>query len=274
MQPTSSRRTALRSFSLLALLAVANLGSAAAPREVPIAFIGPADGDAWRGARQGLAEANTQGRFLGLHYELVTAATAQAAQAQGAVAIVAAVPAPRLLELAQEVPELAVVNVSAEDDALRERCSPNLLHTIPSAAMRADALQQWQRKAPQSQASARAWHADFKKYAAAQLNRRYSDGAGQAMSDTAWAAWAAVKVIADSLAQQPAADAGALLGALRRDDLAFDGQKGADLSFRATGQLRQPLLLVEAGHIVGEAPVRGIVDADDLDSLGRATCPE
>jgi len=44
------------------------------------------------------------------------------------------------------------------------------------------------------------------------------------------------------------------------------------MSFRDTGQLRQTLLLVENGEIVAEAPVRGVVDPDDLDSLGLRAC--
>jgi len=42
--------------------------------------------------------------------------------------------------------------------------------------------------------------------------------------------------------------------------------------FRDTGQLRQPILLVENGKLVGEAPVPGVVDSNDLDSLGGTSC--
>jgi hypothetical protein len=41
----------------------------------------------------------------------------------------------------------------------------------------------------------------------------------------------------------------------------------APQTFRDTGQLRQPLLLVEAGKLVGEAPVPGVVDSNDLTAL-------
>ena len=45
------------------------------------------------------------------------------------------------------------------------------------------------------------------------------------------------------------------------------------MSFRVTGQLRQPLLLVENGKLLNEeAPVRGVVDPDDYDSLGITGC--
>jgi hypothetical protein len=56
--------------------------------------------------------------------------------------------------------------------------------------------------------------------------------------------------------------------------MAFDGQKGVPHTFRDTGQLRQPLLLVEAGKLVGEAPVPGVVDTNDLDSLGLTSCKQ
>lgn len=44
------------------------------------------------------------------------------------------------------------------------------------------------------------------------------------------------------------------------------------MSFRPNGQLRQPLFLVEGGRIAGEAPVKGVVDIEDLDSLGSNAC--
>ena len=93
------------------------------------------------------------------------------------------------------------------------------------------------------------------------------------MTDQAWAAWAAVKLVSDTVARLRSGEPGELLTALR-NDLAFDGQKGVDMSFRDNGQLRQPLLLVEHGKIVGEAPVRGVVANGGLDSLGPSACRE
>jgi hypothetical protein len=57
-----------------------------------------------------------------------------------------------------------------------------------------------------------------------------------------------------------------------KNDLVFDGQMGMEMNFRHTGQLRQPLLLIEAGKIVGEAPVRGIANPPTVDSLGNVEC--
>lgn len=45
------------------------------------------------------------------------------------------------------------------------------------------------------------------------------------------------------------------------------------LKFRATGQLRQPLLITENDVLVGEAPVRGVANIEDLGSLGINECP-
>ncbi|MGE0485804.1 MAG: ABC transporter substrate-binding protein [Gammaproteobacteria bacterium] len=257
------------SCALLLLLASLCASGGADALEVRIAFIGPADSDAWRGAAQGIAEANAQGRFLGLHYTLEE--SAGPAVADEVSAIVTAVPAERLAPIMAANPARAVINVTAADDELRADCAGNVLHTLPSYAMREDAVQQWRRKHPESAAVAQAWHADFEKYAAAQLNKRYQDSTGRRMTDEAWAGWAATKVVADVIAREQRAEPDALLDALH-GDIAFDGQKGAEMSFRDTGQLRQPLLLVEDGHITGEAPVRGVVDTENLDSLGLSSC--
>ena len=100
---------------------------------------------------------------------------------------------------------------------------------------------------------------------------RFKDQFGSAMDDDAWAGWAAMKLLADTIVRQPALAGEDLMEELKTN-LAFDGQKGIDMSFRETGQLRQPLLLIDADEIVGEAPVRGIVDSSNLDSLGVPFC--
>ena len=260
------------SSALLACLLLACMPLAAAPTlAVRIAFIGPADGDAHAGAVQGIKEANAQGKFLGLNYELVTSVDIAAALAAQAAAIVIDGDAGTLPALASAAKGIPVLNVRAEDDSLRSHCIANLLHTIPSQAMRADAVKQWRQKQPASQAEAHAWHATAELYAGSQLNKRYSDAAGRAMNDQAWAAWAAVKLVSDTVARLRATEPTALLVALRKD-LAFDGQKGVDMSFRDNGQLRQPLLLVAGDKVIGEAPVRGIAANGDLDSLGNTSC--
>jgi hypothetical protein len=261
----------LRTLALVVMFMVPVVGWAADPLSVRITYLGERDTDSWHGAMQGLDEANAQGKFLRLRYELVNANDQADALALNGVAIIADVSPLRLLRVSELAFDTPVFNVSAADDDLREACQPNLLHTLPSLAMLDDALQQWRRKRPGSEAIAQAWHPRFRKYAAAQLNKRYTKRVGRSMSDAAWAGWAAVKLLADTIARLGVAESSTVLEALHTD-LAFDGQKGVDLSFRNTGQLRQPLLLIEDGKIVGEAPVAGIVAASNLDSLGLADC--
>ena len=55
-----------------------------------------------------------------------------------------------------------------------------------------------------------------------------------------------------------------------RNDIAFDGQKGAGATFRETGQLRQLVLIIENNKIMAEAPLRGVKGG--LDSLGLLSC--
>lgn len=243
--------------------------SDAAAQTVDILFVGEADTPAHYGARQGLSEANAQGEFLGVTYRLVFADTA----GTNPRAVVAAVNPTRLLRLGEQHRELPVFNVTATETSLREACEPNLFHVIPSRAMLGDAENQWQRKNPGSSARARAWHRTFRKYAASQLNSRYHEQFGQDMEDEAWSGWAAVKLLSDTIVRQPKLTGSQLIEQLQTN-LAFDGQKGSDMSFRETGQLRQPLLLVDNDKIVGEAPVRGVVNTSNLDSLGLSFCPK
>ena len=269
-----------RGAACIALCAVfsglASAPLAAAPvLSVRIAFLGPLESplesDSHAGASQGIAEANAQGKLLGLEYRLVEAKDMPTALAADVTAIVVAAEAAALPPLAAAAHGTPLLNVSAEDDSLRGLCIPNLLHTIPSHAMREDALKQWRQQHAASKAQAQAWDGNAELYAGTQLNKRYSDKVGRAMNDRAWAAWAAVKLVADTVARLHSADPTALLNALRHS-LAFDGQKGVDMSFRDNGQLRQPLLLLEDGKIVGEAPVRGVAKNGDLDSLGATSC--
>lgn len=261
ISPTTSPRRAYR-WLLPWLLAASPV--AHAQMEVRLAFVGDLSSSAYQGVREGLAEAEIQGQFLGQHYTLVT-------ETAGATAILAALPAAKLQALAASHPGIAVLNLTAQDDPLRTACRANLLHIAPSTQMLADARAQWQVGHPSSVPVAQVWDSGFEKYAASQLNHRFTALTGQPMDDAAWAGWAAVKLVSDRVARAPSAAPATLLADLRLP-LAFDGQKGIDLSFRTNGQLRQPLLLVENHKVVGEAPVRGVAEAENLDSLGLVQC--
>jgi ABC transporter substrate binding protein (PQQ-dependent alcohol dehydrogenase system) len=106
------------------------------------------------GARLGLKDNATTGRFLGQTYTLEVVDVApdgdMLAQARGALAqtdlIVLDAPAETLLAIA-DLPEAAnalLINAAAPDRQLRDTdCRANLLHTLPSDAMRTDALAQF-----------------------------------------------------------------------------------------------------------------------------------
>src|SRR5690606_5820048 len=144
-------------------------------------------------------------------------------------------------------------------------------HTIPSDAMLAAAVAQWKKTSDKGSVSAQAWHPDFVKFAARDLNKRYQESWGHDMDDLSWAAWAAVRIVADAAANLPDASTSERLEYMR-SEMEFDGQKGDYMTFRETGQLRQLLLVVVDGELAGEAPVRGTAASDDLDSLDPLVC--
>ena len=257
---------------LCAAIAFLVCASAVAALEIRLAYVGSTDGSAWIGVMQGQHEANIQGRFLDQTYVVEAMTTEALAQsAQPPAAIIAAGDASALQSLSEAMPGVAVFNVTAGDDALRQVCTTNLLHVLPSDAMRSDAVAQWTQKNPDANVEAWAWHPKFVKYAARDLNKRFLKVQGAPMDDDGWAGWAAVRMVAEAVIRTQSTEPSALL-AFFKSEIAFDGQKGVPHTFRDTGQLRQRLLIVEAGKLAGEAPVRGVADTTDLDSLGLPSC--
>ncbi len=230
-------------------------------------YIGPPDSAALRGLQMGLEESNRQGEFLGVELKLDSAAGS--AIPGHAVAVLADAPG-EITAIGEGAGSRAVLNLSDRSDALRDACLANVLHVIPSDRMHADAAAQWNERNPDKKASASAWHAAAVKFAARDLNRRFRERFGEPMDDLAWAGWFASRAVGDTLMRASDADAGALLGLLRKAD-GLDGQKGDPHSFRASGQLRQPLMLSGPdGALLGEAPVRGAQGG--LESLGASPC--
>jgi ABC transporter substrate binding protein (PQQ-dependent alcohol dehydrogenase system) len=126
------------------------------PVRLPATFLDPPPADEGvQGARLGLDDNTTTGRFTGQRFALEERLTTdpEAAQdafrgllAEGIRLVLADLPPDLLLRLA-DLPEASaatLVNVSAADDALRnEECRANLLHIAPSRSMLADALVQF-----------------------------------------------------------------------------------------------------------------------------------
>lgn len=252
---------------LYTILAATVLTAAAPAAEFELAYVGSGDSASLRGLKLGIDESNIQGEFLDIKLTL-TELTSEVLP-DGAVAVFADKPG-SITDIATDAGGRAVFNLSDESDNLRAACLANALHIIPSAKMKADAVTQWQARNPDSKVSAAAWHSKAVKFAARDLNRRYLDRYGSPMDELAWAGWFAARSVGDTLMREPASDGAALLEALKQAD-GLDGQKGDPHSFRSSGQLRQPLVLVgPAGDLLGEAPVRGAEGG--LDSLGTSPC--
>ena len=127
-----------------------------AAQRLPNTFLDPPPEDEGvQGARLGVADNATTGRFTGQRFALEERAAREPEEALDAVRgllaaglrfVVADLPAPVLLRAA-DLPEAAaatLLNAGAPDDALRnEDCRRNLLHLAPSRAMLADALAQF-----------------------------------------------------------------------------------------------------------------------------------
>jgi len=256
---------------LIALMAMLSQAVHADVIDVQLHYVGPTEGSVWLGMQQGLDEANLQGEFLGQKYSIQPVTVDELEHLDSVTAILLAAEANQVLSIANsaQFENVPVFNLISDDDALRSACIANLLSITASNKMKKDAMAQMLEKNPESKARAQGWHKDFKKFAASQLNIRFTKGSGVIMDDDSWAGWAAVKLLSDTVARTQSMDAGVMLNYLK-NDIAFDGQKGAGATFRDTGQLRQLVLIIEDDKIVAEAPLRGVKGG--LDSLGLKSC--
>jgi ABC transporter substrate binding protein (PQQ-dependent alcohol dehydrogenase system) len=162
----------IRSF-LLSVAAIGALGWPAQalqqPVEVSIAYVTqqsktlpplslvdqPTNDNGLLGARLGIEDNNTTGKFTGQNFvlnESVVPETGDVAAAfrdlyaKGNRLFVVDLPADRLLAVADlpEAKDTLLFNIRAKNDSLRnDQCRTNVLHTIPDYAMLADALAQY-----------------------------------------------------------------------------------------------------------------------------------
>ncbi len=107
------------------------------------------------GARLGIADNASTGRFTGQRFILIERAipkdgkpseTIRALATEGIRFVVADLDAPMLLSAAsdEQARKMLFINARATDDELRnESCRTNILHTVPSRTMVADALAQY-----------------------------------------------------------------------------------------------------------------------------------
>jgi ABC transporter substrate binding protein (PQQ-dependent alcohol dehydrogenase system) len=115
-----------------------------------------------------------------------------------------------------------------------------------------------------------AWHWAWERHGAPQLNQRFVKRAKRKMLGPDWAAWAAVKVIVESVLRTKSTDFEKVTGYLKSDRLTLDAYKGTPASFRPwNNQLRQPILLHTHNAVVDRAPLRGFLHpTQNLDTLG------
>lgn len=118
-----------------------------------------------------------------------------------------------------------------------------------------------------------AWHAQFERYGAPQVSRRFAKAARRPMTAHDWSAWMAGKALAATAIAAPKGPAPTWAQALAKVQL--DGSKGTTLSFRPwDGQLRQTMLLTDGQGVIAQAPVEGVLHPTNvLDTLG-ADAPE
>jgi ABC transporter substrate binding protein (PQQ-dependent alcohol dehydrogenase system) len=136
-------------------VAIGYIGRQEPPRE-PLSFVEPVlEDEGLQGAQLALKDNQTTGRLLGQNFTLEEviveedgdpAASARELLGRGVRLIVSDLPADALLAIADlpEASDALILNARARDDGLRrDRCRANVLHTIPSRAMLADALGQY-----------------------------------------------------------------------------------------------------------------------------------
>lgn len=116
--------------------------------------------------------------------------------------------------------------------------------------------------------AALAWQAQFERFGAPQVSRRFARATGRPMLAHDWAAWLGGKALAAAAAAAPKGPATAFAKALA--GLELDGSKGVTMSFRPwDGQLRQPMLLTDGQGVIDIAPTDGVLHPKNtLDTLG------
>jgi ABC transporter substrate binding protein (PQQ-dependent alcohol dehydrogenase system) len=113
-----------------------------------------------------------------------------------------------------------------------------------------------------------AWHAQFERYGAPQVSRRFAKATKRPMTAHDWAAWMAGKALVGAATAAPKGPNAAWAKALASTPI--DGSKGTPLSFRPwDGQLRQPMLLTDGQGVISQAPIEGLLHPNNvLDTLG------
>jgi ABC transporter substrate binding protein (PQQ-dependent alcohol dehydrogenase system) len=113
-----------------------------------------------------------------------------------------------------------------------------------------------------------AWAAQFERFGAPQVSRRFAKAARRPMTDHDWAAYMAGKALVLAATEATRGDAQSVAKALANASL--DGSKGVTMQFRPWDrQLRQPMLLTDGQGVIGAMPLEGVLHPRNaLDTLG------
>jgi ABC transporter substrate binding protein (PQQ-dependent alcohol dehydrogenase system) len=115
-----------------------------------------------------------------------------------------------------------------------------------------------------------AWHWTWEHHGAPQVNSRFQKlTGGRHMEGADWAAWIAVKMVAQATLRTRSADFDKQRKFMLEEG-SFDGAKGLAVSVRPWDhQLRQAILLAAPYSVVARAPVEGFLHkTNELDTLG------
>ncbi len=115
-----------------------------------------------------------------------------------------------------------------------------------------------------------AWHRVVEQWGAAQLQSRFDKLSGRWMTSEDYAAWAAVRSVAEAVTRTKSDELKTVNDYIRSSDFELAGFKGRKLNYREwSGQLRQPIPLVHPRSLVSQSPQDGFLHPkNELDTLG------
>jgi ABC transporter substrate binding protein (PQQ-dependent alcohol dehydrogenase system) len=115
-----------------------------------------------------------------------------------------------------------------------------------------------------------AWHRSHEQWGGTQMQNRFEQGQGRAMTERDYAAWLAVRSIGEAVTRTNGNDPQTLREYLRSAQFQVAAFKGEGLTFRTWNQqMRQPILLAAPRTLVSVSPQEGFLhQRTPLDSLG------
>lgn len=114
------------------------------------------------------------------------------------------------------------------------------------------------------------WHETHEQWGARQLQNRFKESYGRAMTEYDYFAYTAVIAVSTAIQTATEKTGQTIYDSLLIEETPVAAYKGRKLTFRPeTRQLRQPLLLAHEGALVTSAPLPGFLhQTNDLDTLG------